>query len=404
MKTKTHSPGGKPLDPSAKLTFSTIRAKELDQARRWLAEHEAELPAVLNYDPFLACVQRAVSQVRREKKLTWKSPTSIVEACPEPMEKPSSAVYERVEAIRFREGEASGQESDLIERLASGYHVEALESYFRHHDGESFEEIASGIRIEKSGELVHPRPSQVRRWIHNVNTWLGEINITGESKARFLAELGHQIGEVNKAAAWQRITHLDGDNSSYEPVTELELGVWWETIAEMPDRSPKDLDEAAITHEPPPCEWRTTKALAGGRHWDRKKINVKAKVSSLPSTNFPPVSSCPWSYQSPSENLAVERDRLHMAEVEAARALTPKIDLTPKQIKLRELEAGLLTVLDSSKFTEHEKHEFVSIVDALQDGRTIAEIAGSVRLSEKTVKNRIRKLRESALNHISPMT
>lgn len=371
---------------------------QIDQeAENWLRQHESELPSITLYDPFLTAIRNAV------KRVTGKNSDKKIQNVLEDFNQLLSA---------------SGQ-GPAVSNIVSDY-GDFIEMYFSYVlDGEKCKDIAPRYTIYRKGKQATLTPGQCRAWIAKIEKWVNalssELKLTLEQKARFLGELREEISTQKKDAAWQRLfvpTPKPG-----VPTRNRGTGAWWENPDYEEPAPRKDWPTwlkatvgAILAGEdvPPAISAEAVKFLAGGNHWAQRPLTPPKFIAPQPlfsiDRNDPEYKQLLiWTQKHPIPKPETKNDPLprpavvpEIPEVLQKPAQIPDAD-DRRKTKYRQLECGLIALLDGpKKLPTAKRHKFVGVVDGFKAGKTIAQIAESLRMTEIAVSRAIKTLKKAA--------
>ncbi|HET9406044.1 MAG TPA: hypothetical protein VFO39_02290 [Candidatus Sulfotelmatobacter sp.] len=434
--------------------FARQIQQQKDEGRQWLNEHQSELPAVgfrgAGNDKFTEYLRRAYSRLKdsgtRHGRASFgghdDSPESVVcdliddagtggvlaESIPESM---SDQVFEQAcNDIRRRDDFVSETPSPdeviprpvnsregIVQRLVNRY-GESLEIYFRHCiDREKCRDISPTIFIHSKSGVWNPAPATCKKWALAVERWILELDMPLPEKADFLRQLREATERSKKETSWRQISSespaSDLDSKWQQLFARVEGSgrkVWWDRIPTVPDldsakrypyllNPPLPLNRASLADATAMSGWRTwggvsrnvTSSLLTSFGTMSLKQNdpayefalryAKGHRSTLRPDDFKPLPPIPPAEQTVRVSPAPVR-KPRRADAIAERRKT----------KAKQIEKGLIAILESSEFSEAEKREFVRITDNVDMPR--AKLARKLKISPAVLRRRLVTLKE----------
>jgi hypothetical protein len=322
-----------------------------------------------------------------------------------------------------------------IQRLVRSRMGDYLEMYFLFEDGMPCKDIAPKFRKlyvpEVSGprcwgQLVACKPGDVRRAVENIKRW----SATLKNKGAVLALARVELEKINRAAAWSELArHLPVDKPRR---TEPEIdpskkrGREWGTVDHISvtadtdenfdydkfwanyfhNRRSKKPDSVVIPKVQPMSGFERVVFLqaladrigANITYWVDADGRVRCSDENAPDPRLrpkphPSVPDLPrvWRTEPPPVPVPYQKPDDGPPEDAGDR----------KRGRLRQLDNGLIRLLDSGSLTNSEQRRLVQITDLLIDGRSIKDTAKKMKCSIRTVNGLISTLKRAAQAHNS---
>ena len=313
----------------------------------WYRKHEASIPKGDGPCVFPdPYVQKASAAMQRANKVH----RAALDEPGDVYDSGSAEIKARIEAAAFAGGKPRRRDRSP-ERFMTGIH-DLVEPYFAVRNGMSLGMAAKVYKI-----------ANIKDYIAKVQTWLSVL------KDRDALRLETAVEKRRKDAAQARIA---------EPPRAVPVVV----VDAIPDRG-----------------------------WDgiNVKIPIAVRAASPKKWDQPWVGEVPLARKQPTAVNKCSSDADQRSTPPRHLPIAPEVQtVTPDQVRLRELDNGLIALLDVMPYwlpdgsVNGDRADLVDIVNMAQEGKTNSEIADDLGVSLSTVRRRMAEIRaKSPCQHIN---